>query len=96
MSTYVPTIDAALAHLDSAEREPGQHDDVVAAILAVGRDVGIQLGRIADHLTIEAVVAQTGSRFGEVPAGHDPNVATKDPARGHRLSAATPSGPIVS
>ncbi len=86
MSTYVPTIDALLARLE--------HDGLLGdpratpeAILAVGRDVGIQLGRIADHLTIEAVVAQTG-RFGEVAAGRDPNIATKDDARGHRQYAA--------
>jgi len=67
VGSYHPSIDGLVGD--------GRPDFALAdAVLAVGRDVAAQLGRIADHLTIESVVSQS---FGSTAAG---NVATRDEA----------------
>lgn len=75
--TYHPSIDAINARLSSDDTDPA-----TLAILAAGRDIARQLGRLADHVTIEQLVA-----FGRYPAGHpanDPHIATKSDVREHK------------
>lgn len=93
--TFSPSIDAAA----NALQHSGDTSDaagVAHAILAVGKDLAWHLGRLVDELTVESLVrAEERTGFGHTPAG-DPTIATKDTASGHRVPAATPSGPIVS
>lgn len=86
-------------HLDAAFDSADTEDPATLAIFAAGRDISHQLGRIADHLTIESVVNEAAS-FGRYPAGHpadrwpdapaDPNIATRDEAA-VALAAAQPA-----
>lgn len=68
---------------DGAQRIAFAIDEFHEALLAVGEDISRQLGRIADHLTIEAIASQAEA-FGRYPAGHPASQWPERPVTVHQ------------